>query len=341
MSIAAEQEHYPGIKTVIYFSEGLQVPISRVQQFHSLITAANRANVQVYAVDATGLTLAGRQDAARSELEQAMQSAGEEMDTRVSDHDREQKNAITPERVKSMERGEESIHANVQNSLAELAESTGGALIANTNDPRGLLRRVASDVSMHYEITYLPRIQRYDGRFRKIAVQVTKPGVQIRTRDGYFALPPDSEPLRHAYETPLLLSLGETPAPNAFAFQSGVFHFGRGENGVECVVSVEVPLADITFFQDKGQYQVHLSALDLIKNEEGVVMEKITKDTPFEGSIEKLGAFRRGSFVWVEQDLGPRALHAGDRGSGSRWGKGKHAKSRVFRADAYRWTSAQ
>ncbi|HXI40456.1 MAG TPA: VWA domain-containing protein, partial [Bryobacteraceae bacterium] len=302
MSIAAEQEHYPGIKTIIYFSEGIQVPISHVQQFHSLIAAANRANVQVYAIDATGLTPAGRQDAARAELEKAMQSAGEEMDTRVSDHDREQKNAITPERVKSMERGEESIHANVQNSLAELAESTGGVLIANTNDARGLLRRVAADISMHYEITYVPRIQRYDGRFRKIAVQVTKPGVQIRTRDGYFALPPDSGPLLRSYETPLLLSLGETPAPNAFAFQSRVFHFGRAENGVECVVSVEVPLADIAFIQEKGNghYQLHLSALDLIKNEEGVVMEKITKDVPFEGSINKLEAFRRGSFVWVE-----------------------------------------
>jgi VWFA-related protein len=302
MSIAAEQEHYPGIKTVIYLSEGIQVPISRVQQFHSLIAAANRANVQVYAVDATGLTAAGRQGAARAELEQAMQSAGEEMDTRVSDHDREQKNAITPERVKSMERGEESIHANVQNSLAELAESTGGVLIANTNDARGLLRRVAADISMHYEITYVPRIQRYDGQFRKIAVQVTRPGVQIRTRDGYFALPPDSGPVLRAYETPLLLSLGETPAPNAFAFQSDVFHFGPVENGVECVVSVEVPLADITFIQEKGkgQYQVHLSALDLIKNAEGVVTEKLTKDVPFEGSIEKLEAFRRGSFVWAE-----------------------------------------
>src|ERR1051325_8029734 len=29
-------------------------------------------------------------------------------------------------------------------------------------------------------------------------------------------------------------------------------------------------------------------------------MEKITKGVPFEGSINKLEAFRRGSFVWVE-----------------------------------------
>lgn len=302
MSIAAEQERYPGIKTVFYFSEGIQVPISREHQFHSLIAAAKRANVQVYAVDASGLTTAGRQDAARSELEQAMQSAGEEMDTNVAPHDREQKNAITPERVKALERGEESIHANVQNSLAELAESTGGVLIANTNDVRGLLRRAAADINTHYEITYVPRMLRYDGRFRKIEVQVTKPGVRVRARDGYFALPPESGTVLHAYETPLLLSLGETPEPNAFGFHSAAFHFERVENGVDCVVSVEVPLAGITFIQEKGkgQYRVHLSALVLIKNEEGVVMEKIAKDVPFEGSIEKLEAFRRGSFVWAE-----------------------------------------
>jgi VWFA-related protein len=303
MSIAAEQERYPGIKTVFYFSEGIHVPISRVQQFHSLISIANRANVQVYAVDASGLMATGRQDAARSELEQAMQSAGEEMESNVGDHEREQKNAISPERVKSMERGEQSIRANVQNSLAELAESTGGALIANTNDVRGMLRRTVAEIGTHYEITYVPRTQRYDGRFRKIAVQVTKPGVQIRTRDGYFALPPDRAGVLHAYETPLLLSLAGTPAPNAIALHSAAFHFGRVPNGVECVVSVEVPLSGVTFIQQKGKYQVHLSALDLIKNEEGVVMEKIAKDLPLDGSIEKLEGFRTGSFIWLEHRI--------------------------------------
>ena len=78
-----------------------------MQQFHSLISIVNRANVRVYAVDASGLMAAGRQDAARSELEQAMQTAGEEMESNVGDHEREQKNAISPERVKSMERGEQ------------------------------------------------------------------------------------------------------------------------------------------------------------------------------------------------------------------------------------------
>jgi VWFA-related protein len=303
MSIAAEQERYPGIKTVFYFSEGIHVPISRVQQFHSLISIANRANVQVYAVDASGLMAIGRQDAARSELEQAMQTAGEEMESNVGDHEREQKNAISPERVKSMERGEQSIRANVQNSLAELAESTGGALIANTNDVRGMLRRTVAQIGTRYEITYVPPTQRYDGRFRKIAVQVIKPGVHIRTRDGYFALPPDRAGVLHAYETPLLLALARTPAPNAIAVYSGAFHFGRVPNGVECVVSVEVPLSAVTVVQQNGKYQVHLSALDLIKNEEGVVMEKIAKDLPLDGSIEKLEGFRTGSFIWLERRI--------------------------------------
>src|SRR2546423_8144965 len=55
MSIIREQAGLPGRKTLVYFSGGLTVSEALIQQFHSIIGAANRANVSVYGVDARGL----------------------------------------------------------------------------------------------------------------------------------------------------------------------------------------------------------------------------------------------------------------------------------------------
>jgi len=113
LSIVKEQMRLPGRKTVLYFSEGLQVPFNLADQFHSLIGVANRANVSVYAIDARGLlttrdTTSGNlilADAARQTRNQTTAMSG----------------GTTPEQAKALDRANDSLRANAQNALAELA----------------------------------------------------------------------------------------------------------------------------------------------------------------------------------------------------------------------------
>ena len=89
--------------------------------------------------------------------------------------------------------GDDTINAvrtsDLQASLRELSEGTGGFLIANTNNTDKLLARVMEEVDTHYEIAYPPASERYDGHFRKIEVKLARPGLQVETRGGYFAVP--------------------------------------------------------------------------------------------------------------------------------------------------------
>ena len=43
------------------------------------------------------------------------------------------------------------------------------------------------EVDTHYEISYPPTSERDDGHFRKIEVKLTRPGLRVDTRSGYFA----------------------------------------------------------------------------------------------------------------------------------------------------------
>ena len=55
LALANQQQRLAGRKTILYFSEGLQVTSRLEQVFRSAVSEANRANVSIYAVDARGL----------------------------------------------------------------------------------------------------------------------------------------------------------------------------------------------------------------------------------------------------------------------------------------------
>jgi hypothetical protein len=51
-----------------------------------------------------------------------------------------------------------------------------------------------------YVLTYYPNHNQWDGRYREISVKINRPGVDIRARRGYFALPDSAVPAKSAEE---------------------------------------------------------------------------------------------------------------------------------------------
>ena len=72
-------------------------------------------------------------------------------------------------------------------TLASLAQDTGGRTFYDTNDFGDAFQEVQSENSSYYLLGYSPTNTRSDGRFRKIRVEVTRPGVKVQARPGYFA----------------------------------------------------------------------------------------------------------------------------------------------------------
>jgi VWFA-related protein len=97
-------------------------------------------------------------------------------------------------------------------ALRTLAESTDGAAIVNTNDIRTPLRRFAADVGAYYLLGYYSTNTNHDGRFRRIEVKVTKPGVRVAARSGYMAL---TAALAKAADSPPPPRIGTTAVEDA------------------------------------------------------------------------------------------------------------------------------
>ena len=68
-----------------------------------------------------------------------------------------------------------------------LSEATGGRIIRGTNTPEDLVPRIFTEGSRYYLLGYVSSNARTDGRFRRVKIEVRRPGVEVVARAGYFA----------------------------------------------------------------------------------------------------------------------------------------------------------
>jgi len=80
-------------------------------------------------------------------------------------------------------------YAEARKQLQTLAEQTGGAyfMARRIEDLDGVYRLVADELHALYSVAYAARDARKDGRWRAIRLTVTREGVKVKTRRGYFA----------------------------------------------------------------------------------------------------------------------------------------------------------
>jgi VWFA-related protein len=296
MALAKAQTGLEGRKAILFFSEGLRVPSSVEEAFRAAISEANRANVSIYTVDARGLDTTRDLAAAGAALDKA---------GRVSQGALAKRGAggTSMEEVQNDELVVSSFHADTQAALRELAEDTGGVMIGNTNNLGKGLERVTADLSSYYEIAYVPQGGEADGRFRSIEVKVARKGVDVTSRSGYFALPAtDTAPLL-PYELPLLAAAATTPPPHAFDFQVGAFRFHDTPRGRQFTLVAEVPTGGLTVQEDRKAKQYHLrfDVMALVKDANGVIVERLSNSYPLEGPLENLPAIQRGNVVFKRQ----------------------------------------
>ena len=71
--------------------------------------------------------------------------------------------------------------------LSELAYSTGGTFVQNTNDLQGGLRRLATPPEYSYLLGFSPQNLKFDGHFHNLKVTIKGQKLNIQARKGYYA----------------------------------------------------------------------------------------------------------------------------------------------------------
>ena len=281
------QARIPGRKVMLLFSAGLPVAPDSVELLRNVISAANRSNVSIYAVDTRGISFQSDLDSARRLVSEAA-AASQRQFLAGSNQ------LVTPGEVTSGELAEASLHADTRENLVHLVSGTGGELLPDSLDLREPLRRVMEDVRTHYESSYAPTNLASDGTFRKIEVKVSRPGAKVFAREGYYAVPVLNGRQVYPFEAATLKAINTHPLLHQFSFRVAALQFRPGAAQTQLSFIFQAPTHDLTILKEGKSFKVHIDVTALVKNEQGEVVQKISKDLPYQVTSASIDALRKG-----------------------------------------------
>ncbi len=254
----------PGRKSLVLLSDGIPLPppdedAGRVLAgINRVIESANRASVIIYTVDSRGLQTLSPFDAASSGVPGI-----------------EQMSSLMMSRSRDL--------GDSQLGLRKLADETGGVAYVNSNDIGGGVRRALEDQRGYYLIGYRPGEGTFDPstgrmRYHKLALNVTRPGLKVRTRRGFFAfegksLTPATVPRTRAQQLRAAL-VSPFPAGGVSLRLTSLFGTDRKEGSfIRSLVHVEG--RDLTFRrQPDGSYKSVLDVVALTFGDKGLVVNE-------------------------------------------------------------------
>ena len=302
LAVINPMKNLPGRKTIIFFSEGLALPSSVQAKFPAVISAANKANVSIYTIDAAGLrTESGTAEAAR-ELNSI---AAQRMQQQGRGNDR----GVNGPYTKSLEKNENLLRLDPRSGLGELADETGGFLIHDTNDLAAGLRRINDDMRGYYMITYIPKNEDYNGRFRQISLKLSRTNVDMQTRKGYYAVEAVGQLPVLDYEAPAIAAARNARSTsNPLSLRAAALSFPATNRPGLTLLLAEAPISAFSFatLADKKIYNADFSVVALIKDQSGQVVQKLSQHYPLTGSIDQLDSARKEDLLFYrETQLSP------------------------------------
>ena len=241
-SVAERLSHVQQKKSLIYFSSGIdRTGIENQSELRAATNAAVRANLAFYTMDIRGL--------------QALVAGGEAQNASL--------------RGTSPYSGQSTLNAlnsnfTTQETLVTLASDTGGRAFLDSNDFSKVFKGVQDDTSSYYVLGYHSTNPARDGKYRRIAVTINRPGVKLEFRRGYYA-PADyqhanKEDRERQLEEQLNSELPATDLPLYLAAS----YFRIGDNKFYVPVSLVVPGSQIPFSSNSSQDKATLDVTGLV-----------------------------------------------------------------------------
>lgn len=292
-ALAEAQRDLPGKKTVVLFSQGFVAPSVLDWQIRSTIDIANRANVAIYVIDSAGL----RGDApnsigiwASSPLDGISGLANQEQRIR----------AVGGETVFDYARLEGS-NRNFD-ILYQISGETGGQFIKGTNDIGRGLNRIDQEIRARYTLAYQSTDPNFDGTFRKVKVEVRRPGAEVFARAGYYAVARDQLISLSADDKKLLGAIASARGDSALPVFMELTPFRIQEGRYVVPLALELPSAAVKFEQKGDKQQVHLDVLGVVRQGQGSILSRLGGDFNIGLTAEQYRAIQDYN-IFYRQDL--------------------------------------
>jgi VWFA-related protein len=255
-SVAEKLAYVQQKKSLIYFSSGMdRTGIENQSELRAAVNAAVRSNLAIYTMDMRGL--------------QALVAGGEAQNASL--------------RGVSAYSGQATLNAlnsnfTTQETLVTLASDTGGRAFLDSNDFSKIFTGVQQDTSTYYLLGYHSTNAARDGRYRRIVVKSSLPGVKIDYRRGYYAPADYQHSTKDDKERQLEEELASDLPATDFPLYLGVSYFRLEGNKFFVPISLVVPGSQIPFVRSSDRDKATLDVIGIVLDNEHHPLNRI-RDT--------------------------------------------------------------
>jgi len=243
-------------KSVVYFSSGMNQSGSDNQvQLKRTIDRANRANMSIYAADMRGL--------------QAQVPGGD-----ATTASRRGTSAFSGASV----RNQFNSAAATQDTLATMAEDTGGRAFFDSNSFGQVFDKVVIDTSAYYVLGYSSSNASRDGRFRRIKVRLKRSDVKLEYRSGYYAGRDFAHSTKDDREQQLQDQLASDLSSTDLSAYLSTSYFKLASDRFYVPLSLVVPGYQIPITKTSDKNRATLDVLGLVREANGRPIGRI-RDT--------------------------------------------------------------
>jgi VWFA-related protein len=275
-SLADMLRGVPGRKSVIHFSSGItSTGIENEAQLLATVAAANQSNVSLYTMDTRGLmALPPGGDASSASPSGTAAYSGSAVSSQVS-----------------------SMHSS-RETLASLAQDTGGRTFYDTNDFGEAFQEVQSENSSYYMLGYSPTNTRSDGRFRKIRVEVIRPGVKVQARPGYYAPKNFRQFTRDDKEAQLQQAINLDEPFLDLPFVVDASYFQRPDNTYYVVLAAKIPGSAVQLLKKSNSHETEFDFIWRATDPSGKPVGVLRDTLPVKVSGESYDMLLAGNFLY-------------------------------------------
>ena len=175
-----------------------------------------------------------------------------------------------------------------QDNLRSIAEGTGGFAVLNTNAPERGVDRIVAENGTYYLLGYYSPSPPNDGRRHRIKIDVRRPGVQVRAREGYVS-PRKGSP-SPAPALPLDALIGAPIQTRGLRMRTAAVPAPLDRRpGSTIAMSIELPAEDAVRADEIAFSVVAVDADGQVRSRQGFT-SAFRGTTPRSGHVARIGA---------------------------------------------------
>lgn len=263
-------KHFEARKNIVLFSDGFLFE-EVIYDLQDVVDQALRAGVVLNTVDIRGLYV-------------PMLSASEGF------------SFLSSEILAAKERMASDDAYAQEDALNQLAHDTGGIFHHNSNDLHAGLKTISDRQAHYYVLTYAAPSQKADGHYHKIKLEVTRPGVELSYRKGYYA-PKEQLSFEHRRKEDILEALQAPGNVNEIPIGLSYNSFQVDDSRYEVELVTRVDIRRMQFVEEESRRRNLISLVLVALDENDRYVDGLQKDVSFSLTSESYSELLNRGFA--------------------------------------------